>query len=206
MDDVTFELPDDAPPDMAAIAELGAGLRQLAEGVDDLHGQHLELRDIVAQRLTAAGPRKAPDSLPWPLRWAELDRDAAAQAWAWLIDWVGWLVSRYQLAEELPACWHQHPPLIEELTALAAAWHTAYDDAARGDEPLIWHERLARARGRLHDFDDYTRCRNGTHTDRRLDLNWPDDWHTTAEHAADTDLTGRPQPAAVRASSGGDPS
>lgn len=195
MDDFTFRVPDDAPPDVAAVAELGAGLHQLAVAVTDLHGQHLELRDTVTARLSAGGARKAPASIPWPLRWRELDRDAAAEAWGWLIDWVGWLVAHYQLAEEVPRCWYRHPPLIEELTALAAGWHTAYDDAARGDEPLIWHERFARARARLRDWDDYTRCRNGTHTDRRLDLNWPDDWDTDARQYADADVdTRRPTP------------
>ncbi|MBG0567530.1 hypothetical protein [Actinoplanes aureus] len=206
---VSFELPDGAPPDMVAIAEIGAGLQQLASAVDALHRQHLDLRDTVAARLTAdpgGGPRKAPDGMPWPLRWSDLDRDAAAQVWAWLIDWVGWLVDRYELAEEIPACWYRHGPLIEELTALAAGWHTAYDDAARGDEPLIWHERLARARVRLRDWDDYTRCRNGEHTDHNLDLRWPADWVETATEAAYADLASRPQPVAAAEQQTGSPS
>ncbi|GLZ00833.1 hypothetical protein [Actinoplanes sp. NBRC 103695] len=191
MDAFDFQLPEDPSPDMVAVAQLAATVARLTEAVDILHQQHLALADTIG-RGQNAGPRKAPLSMPWPLRWAELDRDAAAQAWAWLIDWVGWAVDRYQLVEELPACWYQHPPLIEELSALAAAWHTAYDNAAPADGPLLWHERFARARLRLRDFDDYTRCRNGTHNNRHLDLDWPDEWREAAALIAAADLTDRP--------------
>jgi hypothetical protein len=191
MDSNSFVLPDDAPPDLAAVADLCRGLQQLAEAVDELHQQHLDLRDQVTAR-PGGRARKAPPSVPWPLRWADLDREQATQVWAWLIDWTGWLVERYQLAEELPACWPLHAPLIEELAALAAAWHDAYDELAPADAPLLWHERLARCRIRLRDWDDYTRCRNGTHTLRRLDLAWPDTWRIAAEQAAAADLADRP--------------
>ena len=166
MDAYNFDLPADAPPDMVAVAKLAKALQKLTKGVEALHRQHGELRDTVTARLTATGQRKAPQGIPWPLTWRDLDRDAAAKAWAWLIDWVGWLVDRYELAEEIPACWYRHPAQVEELTALAAAWHTAYDENARGDEPLLWHERFARARARLRDWDETTRCRNGQHTER----------------------------------------
>jgi hypothetical protein len=191
MDAFDFQLPDDPPPDMVAITQLAASVTRIREALDALHQQHLELRDNVARGQNTS-QRKAPASVPWPLRWRDLDRDAAAQTWAWLIDWVDWLVGRYQLAEEVPACWFRHPPLTEELTALAAAWHTAYDDAGPADGPLLWHERFARARTRLRDWDDYTRCRNGTHTDRRLDLAWPDNWHESAVETANGDLADRP--------------
>jgi hypothetical protein len=204
MDAFDFELPPDAPPDMVAIAELGTGLQRLTTAVDELHRQHLELRDAVTARLSAGGtPRKVPDGVPWPLRWRELDRDDAAHAWAWLIDWVGWLVDRYELAEEIPACWYRHPAQVEELTALAAAWHTAYDESARGDEPLLWHERFTRARARLRDWDDYTRCRNGKHTDHHLDLRWPDGWFDAAADAANHDLVRRTQAVAAQPPTGG---
>ena len=191
MDAFDFQLPDDPPADMTAVAQLAASLTELAAAVETLHQQYLDLRDTVA-RGQPAGTRKAPDGVPWPLRWSELDRDTAAQAWAWLIDWVDWVVDRYQLAEEIPACWHAHPPLIEELTGLAAAWHVAYDDSASADGPLLWHERFARARTRLRDWDDYTRCRNGTHTERHLDLTWPEGWRENAIETANADLVTRP--------------
>lgn len=191
MDASDFQLPDDADADMVAVAQLAASLARLTEAVDSLHQQHIDLRDTVT-RAPHTNARPGPDGMPWPLRWRDLDRDSAALVWAWLIDWVGWAVDRYQLAEEIPVCWYRHAPLIEELSGLAAAWQLAYDDDAPADAPLLWHERFARARTRLHDWDDYTRCRNGTHTDRHLDLDWPSDWRVEAIQAANTDLTTRP--------------
>lgn len=195
MDTFDFQLPADPPPDMVAIAQLGTAVSQLAAALDALHQQHQQLRETVERaRPSGAGP--GGQQMPWPLRWRDLDRDAAAQTWAWLIDWVGWFTDRYQLAEEIPACWPQHPPLVEELTALAGAWHACYDDTAHRDGPLLWHERLTRARDRLRGWDDYTRCRNGTHATRARDLTWPDQWHADAIATANNDLSERPQPAA----------
>lgn len=191
MDASDFQLPDEAGADLVAVAQIAVSLARLTAAVDALHQQHLQLRDAITHQQNT-GPRRAPPGLPWPLRWSDMDRDSAALAWAWLIDWVGWAVNRYQLAEEIPACWHQHPPLIDELTALAAAWQSAYDDTAAADAPLLWLERLARVRARIRDWDDYTRCRNGTHTDRHLDLDWPADWRDNAVHTANTDLTTHP--------------
>ncbi|MEU4243989.1 hypothetical protein [Actinoplanes sp. NPDC026619] len=190
MDAADFQLPPDAPADLAAVAQLAASLATLTAAVETLHEQYQSLADAVARQ--QAGPRRAPASVPWPLRWDDLDRDAAAQTWAWLIDWVSWMTDRYQLAEELPACWYRHPPLVEELTALGAAWQVSYDDTATADGPLLWHERFGRARDRLRAWDDYTRCRHGEHHDRHIDLGWPADWRDDAVDAANHDLTGRP--------------
>ena len=187
MDDFEFDLPADAPPDMTAIALLGEGLHGLRVAVEELHSQHQALTERVDQ----AGPtnkRKAPACIPWPLRWAELDPDAADTAWAWLIEWVVWFVGRYQLVDELPHCWPRHGPLIEELTALAAGWYAANDDNADAVGPLVWHERLARCRTRIREWDEHTRCRNGTHTDRHLDLDWPTTWYPTAYQVAMADI------------------
>jgi hypothetical protein len=201
MDDFTFNLPDDAPPDMIAIALLGDGMRGLAAAIEELQGQQKVLEEQLNAR-QAAAKRKAPQSIPWPLRWNDLDYPAASATWVWLIGWVDWLVTRYQLVEELPACWAQHPAIVEELTALAAGWHTAYDEAAVGDAPLVWHERFARSRARLREWDDYTRCRNGTHIERRLDLDWPADWRLTAFDAAEADVATRRRPAPDPAETG----
>jgi hypothetical protein len=194
MDTFDFQLPENPPPEMVAIAQLGAAVSQLATALDALHQQHQQLREIVER---SGGTNSAGgQTMPWPLRWRDLDRDTAAHTWAWLIDWIGWFADRYQIAEEIPACWPEHPPLVEELTALAAAWHTCYDDTAHPDGPLLWHERLARARDRLRGWDDYTRCRNGTHTTRPRDLTWPDGWREAAIDTANRDLAARQQSAA----------
>ena len=198
MDDFAFQLPDNAAPEMAAITALGQGLHGLLESMAELHSQHGALGEQVTalgrqvdEQSGKATKRKAPASIPWPLRWAELDHTAGSQAWVWLIDWVAWLVGRYQLVGELPHCWPQHPALVEELTALAAGWYAAYDEYADAAAPLVWHERFARSRSRLREWDDYTRCRNGTHTTRRLDLDWPRTWRSAAYDVAEADVAGR---------------
>ncbi|GGQ83826.1 hypothetical protein [Couchioplanes azureus] len=202
MDDFTYQLPDEAPPEMAAIATLGQGLHGLLASMTELHTQLAALREqhealhkrVDEQAGTGARKRRAPPGIPWPLRWAELDHTGASQAWVWLIGWVAWLVERYQLVEELPSCWPQHPALVEELTALAAGWYAAYDETADAAAPLAWHERFTRARMRLREWDDYTRCRNGTHTTRQLDLDWPDTWRAGAYDIAEADVAHRPPP------------
>jgi hypothetical protein len=192
-DNFLFDLPDNAPPDMRAIALLGQGLNTLRAAIAALSDQHRQLRDQVAA-LTPPPGATDPAAVPGPLRWADLDRAQASTTWIWLINWVGWLTTRYQLDEELPHCWARHPPLVEELTALAAAWHAAYDNAAPADAPLRWLEALARARTRLREWDDHTRCRNGTHIQRHIDLPWPSGWRDQAIDIALADVSERPMP------------
>ena len=183
------------PPELQAAAMLSEGLAELVETVGDLAESHFALREqvqILAEQLRPgpAGPA------PADLRWRVLDRPTASQVWIWLIDWVGWFIDRYGLTEEIPACWPIHPPLVEELTAIAGAWHAAYDPRAASDAPLRWLEALARARPRLREWDDHTRCRNGEHHERRVDMTWPATWRDQALDAAEHDLTGRATPTA----------
>ena len=185
-----FEVPPDADPAMRAVALLGEGLDELRAAVEALWQQHTELRELVA----ADGPGMKAAGVPRRLRWADLDRADASAAWVWLIRWVARLVDRFQLDEELPCCWPQHPALVEELTGLCASWHVAYADGAHPDLPVRWLEVFARARVRLREWDDHTRCRNGTHTARSVDMPWPDDWAQHAYDHAETDVNARPKP------------
>ena len=62
--------------------------------------------------------------------------------WNQLTDWVGYLRSRYPLARKIPACWAEHPEIVEELTALWLAWQSAYQDRdAPLTAPADWHDR-----------------------------------------------------------------
>ena len=89
---------------------------------------------------------------PWD--WARLDAEAAADTWSELAAWVEWLVARYDLADEVPACWWAHPAITEELTALWTAWLAAYQYAeAHPDKPLSWHKELDASRTRIKSWD-----------------------------------------------------
>ncbi len=185
-DPVLFDLPPDLPPDLQAVGILTRSVEELRSALADLARQHATL----ARRVPAG--RDGPTGVPGLLRWRDMDRDTASQVWMWLINWTEWFVNRYQLQEELPACWPQHPPLVEELTGLCGAWHVTTDADASPDALLRWHEALARFRARIREWDDQTKCRNGRHSDRHLDLTWTDDWRQRALETAAADVAGRP--------------
>lgn len=185
-----FDLPANASPEMVASTEFAVALDALRCGMQALAEDHVALRE----RIQAADKSKRRPGPP-SVRWAELDRPAAAEVWTWLIGWVRWFVDRYDLHEELGSCWPQHPPLVEELTALCLAWHGAYAPAASTDAPLRWHESLARSRPRLAEWDQHTKCRHGRHTDRPAGYGWPAAWLAHAYDAVQADGLNRHMPA-----------
>lgn len=97
--------------------------------------------------------------------WRGASPEAADSLWAELTPWVGWLVDRYGLGELVPPCWYRHGAIVEELTALYAAWNAAYvEPDARGFDPLYWHDGLDRMLARLREWDRQG-CRDGAHRD-----------------------------------------
>jgi hypothetical protein len=58
---------------------------------------------------------------------------------------VLWLVETYELWEHWPACWNEHPGLVEELTAMWV-WHQGLDTDKTTDAPgaVAWHAALWR--------------------------------------------------------------
>lgn len=76
--------------------------------------------------------------------WHTMSRSDAVLAWEELCGWTTWLVSRYRLTVEdrLPACWPQHPELIEELWALRAWRAEAYSSEGTGQSAVYWHQAL----------------------------------------------------------------
>jgi hypothetical protein len=130
-----------------------------------------------------------PDLTQRPVNWTTLTQTEAAEQWQLLCDWTDWLRDRYQLHEGIPACWYAHDAMVEELTALRAAWTGAFlsPQAAPGD-PAIWHDLLDRTRHRLRIWDR-NGCVDGTH---RPDLQLPDDTdHTLREHTIQSHLDQR---------------
>lgn len=87
----------------------------------------------------------------------------------WLHDlttWLDWLIATHAVDHRtIPPCWPQHPGLVEELSALQTAWHTAYAASAPGTAPLDWHTRFDACRQRLTESTARTGCRPGAHRD-----------------------------------------
>ena len=140
--------------------------------------------DYLLERLA-----EAPALAERPVNWASLDAEQAAEQWALLSAWTDWLRDRYQLHESLPACWHSHGAMVEELAALRSAWVTAYlDPHASPADPASWHDLLDRTRHRLHSWDR-NGCADGTH---RPDLEMPNDAeYTGRDGVINAGLSGR---------------
>jgi hypothetical protein len=99
--------------------------------------------------VTASTPGQPPlpASDPVPLReWHDMSSAERQQAWAELVAWVTWLHDRYELGSRpgLPACWAEHPGLIEELAALKAwrdeIWSSGLPPS--GQAARYWHGEL----------------------------------------------------------------
>jgi hypothetical protein len=78
------------------------------------------------------------------IEWHAMSEPEYVLAWEQLRDWTAWLIGRYRLLLEdrLPACWPQHPELIEELWALRAWRREAYGDEGSGQSAVYWHQAL----------------------------------------------------------------
>lgn len=100
-------------------------------------------------------------------RWRDLPTEERPAAWNELREFVQWLVGRYALASNVvPPCWFLHPALVEELSALRAAWEASFDvDTDGGLGPIGWHERFAVARERIVKYAYKGECARGTHMD-----------------------------------------
>ncbi|MBY4212632.1 hypothetical protein HQO27_01650 [Rhodococcus fascians] len=103
---------------------------------------------------------------PSRFTWRYLDTEQARQLWDELIDWTAWIRERYELEVKIPPCWYRHSPVVEELSALMAAWTDAY---YRGDEYrddlTAWHTQwfwpvVHRIRT-ISDFETCTHSRCG---------------------------------------------
>ncbi|MHB2023228.1 MAG: hypothetical protein ACYCO3_07865 [Mycobacteriales bacterium] len=147
--------PDPDEPEAATLDRLQAELATLASRIDLL--THLVTTQV------ATGGDEPPASARHAWNWATLPAEEARIAWAQLAGWVDQLAARYGLHETIPACWYAHPPIVEELTALRAAWFAAYHPRAKPDQAAVWHDALDRVLNRIHGWNR-TGCA-GTHRD-----------------------------------------
>jgi hypothetical protein len=96
---------------------------------------------------TAAVEQDQPVSSDAPvslIEWHAMSEPQYMLAWEQLRAWTSWLIGRYRLVLEdrLPACWPQHPELIEELWALRAWRSEAYGPEGTGQSAVYWHQAL----------------------------------------------------------------
>jgi hypothetical protein len=145
----------DAPsvPAEPDLGELTTAVEQLYELFGELRGQVESLADAM---------RPSPSAKV--IRWADLDAEAAEEAWSGLRRWVSWLLDRYAVKEVPRGCWWRHGLLVEELTALWLAWQAAFGEKADATSPLIWHEHFDRARDRIRQrLQQQGNCSSGEH-------------------------------------------
>lgn len=93
-----------------------------------------------------------------------------------LIDWVTWLIQRYEIGAVIPECWTAHGAHVEELAALYVAWQDAIDQG--GPSHAQWHDQLARSLDRIDGR--WRTCTDGEHRSKQLP-----DWLDTGPLDAD---------------------
>ncbi|WP_322544553.1 DUF4913 domain-containing protein [Rhodococcoides fascians] len=130
--------------------------------------------------------------VPSRFTWRYLDAEQARALWSELIDWTTWLRERYELGTKIPPCWYRHDPVVEELSALMAAWTDAYyrGDECR-DDLTAWHTQWFRPlMARIRDISDFDSC---TH-DRCAHRPLPPATLAGIEEFVDADVDARPEP------------
>ena len=114
-------------------------LDDLAETVSEVDTLRAEVA-AVAEAAGTTAPERGPAF--W---WPDLARaDGRAEALESLATWVDEVLrTRHpEMYNQLGACWYLHPDILDELTALQAAWQAAYrDPAAPATAAIEWHDR-----------------------------------------------------------------
>ena len=117
----------------------------------------------------AQGPGTTAETEPAahvPYCWRRVSAAEARGLWVRLREWVDWVNGRYfaSSGESIRLCWFRHPAAVEELTALWAAWESAYRASDEGegfsDAALWWHEKLHAVVHRLWD-EQFAECKAG---------------------------------------------
>jgi hypothetical protein len=160
-----------------ALASLDERLRGVAADLTALDAVLAEhIRDCEA--LAAARPVRA-----W--WWPDLDTDQAETAWTTLSTWVDATLLARQPSYEVDAtglrpCWRRHPDVVDELTALYAAWHEAYRAPnAKPTAALDYLARLPAVMARIHAMFTASGCkldRAAEHHDNAAKYPGPAHW------------------------------
>ena len=183
---MSYGFDDDVMPMTAPIPVVSEQHDFLAERVkalEALSDQLLDVLDALRQRvevLESTGPVPAAvggdyevqdlapaEPAPYvPYCWRHVSAAEARGLWVRLREWVDWVNGRYFASswESIRPCWFRHPAAVEELTALWAAWESAYRATDEGegfsDAALWWHEKLHAVVHRLWD-EQFAECKAG---------------------------------------------
>ena len=116
-------------------------LDKLAETAGEVDKLRNEIHDVAELVQELAGRPQTQRAVWWPDLPAGQERAEAMQS---LGRWVNEVLrARHPEAyNELGTCWFWHPDILDELTALQAAWFAAYrDKASSGTAAIEWHDR-----------------------------------------------------------------
>ncbi|WP_298593562.1 DUF4913 domain-containing protein [uncultured Rothia sp.] len=183
---MSYGFDDDVMPMTAPIPVVSEQHDFLAERVKALEALSDQLLDVLdalrdrVEQLESAGPvpaavdgeyevqdvAAAEPATYVPYCWRHVSAAEARGLWVRLREWVDWVNGRYFASswESIRPCWFRHPAAVEELTALWAAWESAYraPDEGEGfsDAALWWHEKLHAVVHRLWD-EQFAECKAG---------------------------------------------
>lgn len=128
------------------LAEVVGEVDKWRDEVGKLRDEVHDVAELAAELAKRPETRRA---VWWPDLPAGQERAEAVQSLGCWVDEV--LRARHPEAyNELGTCWFLHPDILDELTALQAAWFAAYrDKASSGTAAIEWHDRwLPRAMAR----------------------------------------------------------
>lgn len=177
---------------------LARALLHQAEAISELRRDLARLASETTDTLTSLSERldefEAGDRQPlgggtvlaWC--WRTLGPQGQDALWQELTGWVNWLRMRYPLARKIPDCWHEHPEIVEELTALWVAWQAAYTEPdAALTAASDWHDRwLPGVLYRLEHGPFAIDCINGHQSRPATAYAHPTDEHKRSEAAQRT--------------------
>lgn len=130
-------------PIAAQLMNQAQTIARLRKDLDDLAHHSTDTFVALVERIegieSGAG---SSSSSPTSWCWRDLGPRAGDELWNQVTDWVEWIRSRYPLARKIPACWADHPEVVEELTALWLAWQAAYQGSNTTLTAAVdWHDR-----------------------------------------------------------------
>ena len=144
------------------------------------------------------------DVRPW--NWLELDANEAEKLWSLLFGFVSFFNKRYgeRIDKQIPPCWAEHGPIVEELTTLMfARWHAFESPQGSVGGAQYWHSyTLPAFYIRILDWfgDDVLACQQGGHRDQHNQPHESDSsWAVRSEIISILDVTKRRNSTAGRA-------